>query len=330
MDFLVELGREDGVIRVGLRDRCRGRRLQRRLALGQFGLFAGFGVGHVVHRHLRLARILLVFLALFRAGLGLIVLVVVLPGAVGVAVVVLAVLGLILRLVLEIVGILAQLIAVAQILDHPPGQLGELALIGQRLLKIAELTAGLILDEPAPELHHIGRALRHLASGGEMADQIAGRHRKRCIRGLGDLVIAAFVGLGADLGVDIAGGAGHVARAHRLAAGGFHRLVELACHVARRRIAIVGRGVVVLVLERQRIRRAARQKHLVPGHPSADLRQPHGIARHARGVDGIRYRELGIVGHHLGGLGQRLLERICGIVGLRHGVPAVGIETAST
>jgi hypothetical protein len=45
----------------------------------------------------------------------------------------------------------------------------------------------------------------------------------------------------------------------------------------------VGLGVVVAAAQRKGIGRAARQQHLVAGHPAADLRQAHGVAAHPGG-----------------------------------------------
>ena len=148
-----------------------------------------------------------------------------------------------------------------------------------------------------------------------MADKVTGRGGQGGISARGDLLIAQTQGVGGNLGVDIARGAGHVARAYRLAAGGFHCLVEIAGHVPRRGIARMQARVVKLVAQRKRVGGAARQQNLFARHPAADLRQAHRIARDPGGIDRIADRKIGVVGHHLGGLRQRLLERIGGIVG---------------
>ena len=129
-----------------------------------------------------------------------------------------------------------------------------------------------------------------------------------------DLVIAPATGLMFDLGVDVARGAGHVARAHRLAAGGFHRLIEVTRHALLRGIAGVHAVVVVLETQRQRIGSATGQQDLVAGHAARDLRQTHLIAGDTRRINGVGHRQIGFVGHDLGGLGQRLLERVGGVV----------------
>ena len=312
--FLVEIGAVGGIVGIGLRDRRRGRRFQRRLALGQLGLLALLLVGHVVQGHLGLGLVLAVVLGLLGIGLGVGVVLVLLAGAVGIGLVLGILLGLVLLVLVGGVRILAQLVAIAQIRDDLARETSEIGLVREPVLQILQRSPGLVLDEPAPQVHHVLRALGHVAPGGQVPDQVARRHRKRRIRALGDLLIAAPRRVMADLGVDVAGGTGHVARAHRLAAGGLHRLVEIARHVPGRGIAGMDLLAVILAVHRQRIGGAARQQHLVAGHPPADLRQAHGLARQARGIDRIADRQLGIVGQHLGGLGQRLLERIGGVV----------------
>ena len=123
-----------------------------------------------------------------------------------------------------------------------------------------------------------------------MAHQIAGGDRQGGIlRGI-DLFIAFASGFGINLGVYITRSAGHVARAHRFATGGFHGFIDIACCGALRHIALVGGLIVVATMQRQRIRGAAGHQHLITAHPSADLRQPHCIARQARGIDRITDR----------------------------------------
>ena len=82
----------------------------------------------------------------------------------------------------------------------------------------------------------------------------------------------------------------------------------------------MGRVVMILALQRQGIRRTARQQHLFPRHPARDLRQAHRLTRHTGRINRIGHVQFGIVGHHLGGLGQGLLERISRIVVLLHHV----------
>ena len=318
-DFLVVIGHEHPVIRVGLGDRRRRRRFQRRLALGHLGIFAHLLVGQVIHADLGLGLVLLIVLGAFRVGVGVLILAVILTCGIGLFLVVGILLGLVVLVFVLAVGVVAQLVAIAQVADHLAGQLGKGGLVVQQRFDVFQRAAGLFLDKRAPQVHHVLRAFGQRASGGQVAHQIARRRGQWRIGGLADLVIAATGGVMADLGVDIAGGAGHVAGAHRLAAGGFHRLVQVARHVARRRIAGMGRLVMVFAMHRQRVGGAARQQHLVAGHAAADLGQAHRLAGQARRIDGIADRQFGVIGHHLGGLGQRLFERVGRVVGfLRH------------
>lgn len=112
-----------------------------------------------------------------------------------------------------------------------------------------------------------------------MTHHIARRDRKRHVAGLFRLIVAAAQGLVLDLDVDIARGAGHVARAHGLATGGLHRLIEFARHVALRGIAGVGSGIMVAAVQRQGVGGATGQQNLISGHPAADLRQAHRVTR---------------------------------------------------
>ncbi len=165
-------------------------------------------------------------------------------------------------------------------------------------------------------------------AGGALAHKIARRLGERRALGVADLAEALAARLLGDLGVDVAGGAGHGARPHRLAARRLHRLEERGGDLARRRIAAV-RGVVVKAdAQREGIGIAARQQHLVTGHPPRHLRQPHGARRTARRVDREGHRQLRLACHCAGGLGQRLLERIGRVVSrLGHGSKASGATT---
>jgi hypothetical protein len=96
----------------------RGRgRLQRGLALGHLLLFHLLHVGAVVHVDLRLGGVLLFLLRPLGGGFGVVFLAVILAGRIGV--VFLIVLGaFVLALVVQLVGVVAQLVAIAQIVDH--------------------------------------------------------------------------------------------------------------------------------------------------------------------------------------------------------------------
>jgi len=183
------------------------------------------------------------------------------------------------------------------------------------MVDVFQGAASLLFDEPAPEVHDVLRALGQVAARCQMTHQIARSDGQGRILRAGDLGIALAVGLMPDLGVDIAGGARHVTRAHRLAAGGFHRIVDVAGQLAGGRVAGGNAVVVILPVQREGIGGAARQQHLIPRHPAADLRQPHAFLVHSRRINGIGDRHLRVIRHGAGGLGKRLLERISGVVG---------------
>ena len=169
------------------------------------------------------------------------------------------------------------------------------------------------------------RACGHVAARGEVADEVSGGGGQGGVGGGGYALEPQTIGVLRNLGVDIGGGAGHVAGTHRLATGGFHRLVEVARHVAGGRVAGMGARIMEFVAQRQRIGGAAGQEHLFAAHAARDLRQAHGIAGDAAGVHRIADRQVGIVRHHLGGVGERLFERIGGVVGgfVHRAVPVV-------
>ncbi len=304
----------DDVVGIGRTCRGRRRRFERGLAFGQFGLVAHLGIGQVVGGHLRLARVHLLLLRLLGRGVHLLALAVAVALGFGVFLILGAVLRLILVVILAGVGIVAKLVAVTQVGDHLPGKAREGRLIVEFRGHVFQRPAGRILDEPAPESKHVLGARGQGASGGHLPDHVACGGRKRRIRRLADLRKALACGLGGDLGVDVARGARHRARAHGLAAGLLHRGVKLARHLAFGLVAVEGARVVIAVAQRQGVGGAARQKDLVAGHPPRHLGQAHLVAGQTGRVDRIADRELRIVGHDLGGLGQRLLERVRGIV----------------
>ncbi len=173
-DFLVMGGVKHDVIRIGLRDR-RGRgRFKRRFALGHLCLFAHFLFGHFVHRDLRLGHVLLIFLGLLGIGLA-VFLAVILAGAVGIVMVFGVFLGVVLLIVVHFVGIVAKLVAIAQIVDDLAGKPGKALLVGQSVLQVVQMIAGALLDKAAPQVHHVIRARRQVAPGGEVPDQVARR-----------------------------------------------------------------------------------------------------------------------------------------------------------
>ena len=157
-----------------------------------------------------------------------------------------------------------------------------------------------------------------LAPGRGLAQQVTGGHRQRNVGGLLDLSVAAPLGLGPHLRVDIRQGTRHFARPERLDPGRLHRLEDLARHRATGGVFRMRGRVVMPQPHRQRIGGAARLHDLVTGHAPADLRQPHRVARHARGIGGEGHVQLGLVRERARRLGQGLLEGIGGVVGFVH------------
>jgi len=213
-----------------------------------------------------------------------------------------------------VVGIVAQLVAVAQILDHLPREAGKGRLVGQRPVQPLQRAARLFVEEPPPHVGDGAGALGQRPARGPLADQIARRHRQGRLGLAADLAIPLSIGLVGDARVDVGRGAGHGARAHRLAAGGLHRLVEVARHLPLRHVAVVHAVVVVAPLQRESVGRAARQQYLVTGHAARHLRQAHRVLGHAGGIDGETDRQFGVVGQRARGFGQGLLEGIGRVV----------------
>jgi hypothetical protein len=212
-------------------------------------------------------------------------------------------------------------VAKAQIGDGLSGKPRKGRLIGQRGAKIRHGRAGFGLQVIAPEVKHPRRAAGQRAPGCKLADHIARRDRQWRAGGLGDVGIALARRILGDAGIDVASRPGHVPRAHRLAAGGFHRLVKRAAGFADRRKAGMGGIVVIAQPQRQRIGGAAGAQHLVARHPPADLGQPHLPLCQPRRIDGIGHTHLEIARQRARRFGQRLLERVGGVVVGGHGGP---------
>ena len=123
------VGHVDFVVRVGVRNRLRGRGFQRRFAVRHLCLFAHFLIGHFVHAYLSLGRILLIFLSLFGVGLGVLLFGIVLARGIRVLLFFGAVLGLIFLIIVQFIRVVAQLIAISQIADHLPCKAREFRLV---------------------------------------------------------------------------------------------------------------------------------------------------------------------------------------------------------
>ena len=139
VDFLVEGAGVNLIIRVCIREgRGRGR-LHRGFAVGHVGLVACILGGAFVHADLGLRRVLLLFLRLLGVGVGIFGIAVVLAAAV-LLLVVGVLLGLVVLVVILGVGVVAQLVAVTQILDDLARKAGEITLIGQCVLQISSVS----------------------------------------------------------------------------------------------------------------------------------------------------------------------------------------------
>ena len=77
----------------------------------------------------------------------------------------------------------------------------------------------------------------------------------------------------------------------------------------------MGGCVVILMFEGQSIRCTASEQDFIAGHAAGDLRQPHCVARHARRIDRIADRQIGVVRQDFSGLGEGFFERICWVIG---------------
>ena len=311
-DFLIVFGAVDLIGWVGLGHGRRRGRLERGFAFWQFRFVAQLLIGRILHRYGGFLRVLLGFLGLVRRGLGVIRLVLV-AGALRFVLGGFLALGLI--LVAHLVGVVAQLVAVAQVIDHLAGEAGKAGLIGQRLFQPVKRAAGLTFKEFAPERQNVVSPARQVPACGQVADQVSGRDGQRCFGVVGDLVVASPQRVGLDLGIDVARRAGHHPRAHRFAARGFHRVEQFARHLPGGHIAIIGRRVVELVAQRKGIGCAPGQQNLVAGHAAGDLRQAQLVARHAGRIDAVADAQLGVVGQNAGRFGKRLLERVGRVVG---------------
>ncbi len=313
-DFLVPVLREHTVIGAGLADRRR--KVGRRFRIRHLGLVGQLVIGLIVHADLGLTFVLLLFLtALGRAFAILAVILVARLVVAGLLVLFGVFLG---GIILGFVGILAQLITITQIADGAPRKSREGRLIGQGFTKIAQRFARLLFDEGPPQIGDMLRTHGQGPAGRGLPKDIARGHRQWRIGRSLDLGITLLVGLGADPGIDVGQGAGHVARAQSLAAGGFHGFVNLARHRTCWREFRMGRRVVMAHPHRKGIGGSARQQHLLPTHATADLRQAHRVAGDTGRIGAEGHVQLMLVGKRARGLGQGLLEGIGGIVGCLH------------
>ena len=314
--FFVKILCVNLIVRIGFGDGQRRGRLLWGVAFGHICIVVYFVIRAVIKANLRCCGVLLFVLTLFGVGIGFIFGAFVLSGAVGILIIFFGLLSVVLRFVVHLIGVIAQLIAISKIGNDLPRKTGKIGLIGQNIVEIVQLFAGLTFDKIAPQLHHILRSGWQITASCQMADQISGGGRKRGIRAISDLLIAFLRGFCANFRVNIACCSGHITRAHGFAARHFHCLIKLLGNASLRAVFTVGCIIVIFSVQRQRIGGSARHENFITAHPAADLRQPHGIARQTRRIDRIGDRQFRIIGHHFGGLGKGLFKRIGWVVGV--------------
>ncbi len=81
-------------------------------------------------------------------------------------------LGFFFRLVVLRIRVLAQLVAIAQIVDYLPREAGKGGLILKLVLQPLQSATGLLLDKSAPKLHHIRGRRRQVSPRCQMPQQI--------------------------------------------------------------------------------------------------------------------------------------------------------------
>ena len=155
---------------------------------------------------------------------------------------------------------------------------------------------------------------RKLSTCCKMTYEVANTGGKGCFRTIRHATKAHCVGFRFNLGVDIASSSGHVARAHRFTARGFHGFVNVARHIALGDIFTMGFCVMIAQVKGQSIRRSPRQEHFVAGHAPAHLWKAHGIARDTGGIHRIGDVKVCVLRHRFCGFCKRLFKRIRGVV----------------
>ena len=125
-----------------------------------------------------LRHVLLLFLRLLGAGFGLVILIVILTRGIRIGLLFCIVFGVVL-LIIFLIGVIPQLIAIAEIVDDLTGKLGKAFLVGQQGIQIAQRIAGLLFDIALPQLHHVACGIGQVAPCCQMADQIPCSNGKR-------------------------------------------------------------------------------------------------------------------------------------------------------
>ena len=202
----------------------------------------------IIHADLRLTGVLLFVLRLLRRCVGFFTFVIIVAGAVGfLLIVVAAFFGLVFLIVIKAVWIVAELVAITHVTDQLTRQFCKGLLVVQCICKVIERAIAMVLDKTTPEFHDVVRPFGKITTGCQMADQIARSNSKRCVRSLRNLVIAFTHGFVFDFRVDIACGAGHVLCADGFDPGGFHGIIQVTGHLALRHVFCGYFGVVEFV-----------------------------------------------------------------------------------
>ena len=229
---------------------------------------------------------------------------------------------------IRLVRVVAELVAIAQLFDDLPRLLGEGGLILDTVAQRLWVGFQMPVEEILPDVQHVLGRRGQGPSSQLLAQQEACGFVHRGLGGFLHRRIAALVAFGGQAGVEVVGAAVHGAGADGLAARGLQRVEDRPRGLARWGVARVGRRVVEPLTQGKCVRRAARQHHLGPGHPARDLGQPQPGIGAPRRVGGIGDVKLGLARQRPGRLAERLLERVCRVVGFEnHGQPRL-IEAA--
>ena len=128
-NFLIKFRAIDHILRVCVRNRLRCGWLQRRFALRQLHFLTHIAVGHVIHRDLRGRGILLLVLALLWIGIILLFSIIIFAGAVWLILLIVFGVSLILGVLVFEIGIVPELVPIAQIANDLAGEFCKLCLI---------------------------------------------------------------------------------------------------------------------------------------------------------------------------------------------------------
>ena len=233
----------------------------------------------------------------------------------GFAVLLLLVLGglVLVVLVLLVVLALAGLLGHVERGEHVAHGAGEGALVLDRAREPVEIGPGLGLDRLAPEIDDLLRRLGRLQPGQPLAHHQRQRVLERRVGAVGDLLIApAAVIFILQHGGDVAGHAGHAARADAFHPRLLDRVEDGARRIAFRRGAAMHRRVMAGQPQRHRIGMAAQHRDVIGRQLARRLRQARAFA-HQRGF--VRSEDdlhLRLAGDRLHRARDRPLQRLDG------------------